>query len=76
MSQLSKNIEKIDALFDEPVSCEHCWGCQWLIEELDVPFYDLTFDNLLPGDNLVRCQKCNKAPQFGSKPKKKTEEIC
>lgn len=70
MSQINENInDSVWDLFEETTVCDGCWGCGWVIEELNIPFYDVNFDKLLPGDKIIRCQQCNKAPQFESKPK-------
>lgn len=47
-------------------SCTICYDCGWVInDELKTPFYDLTFSNLLPGDEIIRCWECN---SFDMKP--------
>lgn len=40
--------------------CTVCFDCGWVInDDLKTPFYDLTFRNLMPGDELIRCWECN-----------------
>lgn len=77
MSQLSEKIENWD-LFEDHTACDNCWGCGWLIKELNIPFYEITFEKLLPGDELIRCYLCNGAPKAGTKPsvKKYEDTVC
>lgn len=61
MRQASDSIKKSLIIPDpeEILGCDNCWGVGWVIEELNLPFYDMTFDNLMAGDALIRCTRCN-----------------
>ena len=46
------------------MECSACYSCGWLINDEDqTPFYDTTFADLQPGDEVVRCSKCNSIDQ-------------
>jgi hypothetical protein len=76
MRQISDNIKEKSIIIPEPeeiFGCDNCWGAGWVIEEVNLPFYDLTFENLMIGDTLIRCTRCNGASKTETKKTKKSK---
>lgn len=41
-------------------SCNICFDCGWIINDSEQsPFANITFEELMPGDELIRCPGCN-----------------
>lgn len=41
------------------IECPFCYDCKWITADDQAPFYGSNFDDLKPGDELIRCPSCN-----------------